>query len=259
MPSEHRHDTVEVADAPSASAITPADLDASMFPRALGSVMDELLAIDAKRLAPVNVDVPAAILVVIGAGPGLRALRPEIAKVFGEEMASAVDRLELLAHAVGEAEGRYRAGDPGDDLQALADSVADVRTALIAEVASLGARKLVNPRSVGRLRGGRGYKGLAFDAVQLIAFLDKHWSVIEHATRYTKRDLERVEALANALITTASVRAQGGASPTENVRQRAFTLLRETYDDVRAMVAFVRRRQGDADRIARSLYVSRKR
>lgn len=252
------HLSATVAELAPEAAIAPADLDAPMFSRALLSVMDELLAIDERRLVLVNTDLPAAATLVIGAARDVRALRPEMVEWFGEEMASKVDRLELLADAVAQAHGRHCASETGVDLQPLATSVAELRGALVAEVASLGARKLLVPSALGPLRGGKGFQNLAFDVLQLVAFLTRQWSVIEGATGYSMGEIERAEALANQLITAVGLREQPQRSVTADVRQRAFTLLSQTYDDVRRMVGFLRWKQGDADRIAPSWHRGRK-
>ena len=86
----------------------------------------------------------------------------------------------------------------------------------------------------------------------------KEWPAIESSTGYTMAQLEQAEGLANQLITAAAVREQGEPLPTANIRLRAFTLLSETYDDVRRMVAFLRWKKGDADRIAPSWHRRRK-
>ena len=131
--------------------------------------------------------------------PHYRALRPEMVELFGEEKASAVERVQLLAWAAVQAHALHvLAADAGPDLVSLAASLGAVRAALVAEVSSLGARRLVTPRQLGKLRGGRGYASLAFDVLQLVSFLDQRWADIESATGYRMEDLHRAEALATS-------------------------------------------------------------
>jgi hypothetical protein len=232
-------------------ALAPDEVGAPMFMRALLSVMDELDAIDPRRLVPVNVDVTAATTLVIGAARELRGLRPEMVEWFGEDMAAAVDRLELLSRALSQAHARHSMADTGESLEPLVAAVTEVRAGLLAEVASLGARKRLAPGSLGPMRR-RGFRNLGFDVLQLVTFFNHEWSAIQDATGYTREDLDHAEGLANQLITAIGIREQAPRSPTAVVRQRAFTLLSETYDDVRRMVGFLRWKQGDADRFAPS-------
>ncbi len=139
-------------DAPE-PAIAEADLFAPTFNRALVSIMDELLAMDERRVLAINVDLSATTTLVIGAARDLRALRAEMVRKFGEEEASAVDRLELLARAVAQAQARHTVAESEDDLPRLAAAVADERAALLAEVASLAARKRLSRSALGRVRG----------------------------------------------------------------------------------------------------------
>ena len=54
-----------------------------------------------------------------------------------------------------------------------------------------------------------------------------------------------------------SINLAAQPSLSADVLQRAYTLLYETYDDVRQMVGYLRWKQGDADRIAPSLFAQR--
>ena len=248
----------EFAAPPREPAVAPADLHARTFKRALVSLMPALLAIHEKRLRPVNLDLPAATTLVVGVTRALRTLRPEMERWFGEEMASDVDRLELVARAAAQAHAQYITADEEDDVQPLVAGAAEVRAGLVAEIASLGARKRIVPTDLGPLRGGKGYANLGFDVLQLVSFLTAAWEKIEHATGYSMAELEAAEGLANQLITAVGRRGQAVRSREADIRERAFTLLFETYDRVRRMVVFLRWEQGDADRIAPSLHRPRR-
>jgi hypothetical protein len=226
---------------------------------ALAAVMDQLLAMDEKRLVPVNVNVTAATTLVIGALTAVRALRPEMVARLGETMASAVDRLELVALAAAQASAVHMVESVDVDLQPLAAQVAEMRAVLLADIRGLQARKLLPPTATGRLRGGSGFANLAFDVLQLGGALRSEWAAIESTSTCTMAELDLSEGLANQLLTTYAIRKNGDRPLSAELLQRAFTLLHETYDEVRQMVSFLRWKQGDADQIAPSWHRGRKR
>ena len=69
--------------------------------------------------------------------------------------------------------------------------------------------------------------------------------------------MDEAEAAASRLLEAVAVRNQASKSDAAKMRQRAFTLMSNFYDDARRMVTYLRRKQGDADRIAPSFYAGR--
>ena len=65
--------------------------------------------------------------------------------------------------------------------------------------------------------------------------------------------------LADQLVTAVGEREQAPVIAAEAVRDRhgAFTLFINAYDEVRAAITYIRRKQGDAESIAPSLYAGR--
>jgi hypothetical protein len=72
-------------------------------------------------------------------------------------------------------------------------------------------------------------------------------------------ELDTAETLADRLLTAVGNREQGPAVVAESaaIRQRAFTLFLQAYDDARRAVAYLRWRREDAATIAPSLYAGR--
>ncbi len=228
-------------------------------PQPLDLVRDELMALDPRTLLSLNVDMTSAALVVIGAAPEIRKHEDELVRLVGEEMARPVERLELLARAALQAHAWHRAIESGADLAPLLARVTQCRELLRAEVRSLVARELLPSGVASELTNGQGYKNASFDVLQLVAALRESWGAVHGRTGLRAQDLAEAEAAANQLVTTVGLRDQGARSPSADLRQRAYTLLAETYDDARRLISFLRWKQGDADRIAPSFFQGRSR
>jgi hypothetical protein len=71
--------------------------------------------------------------------------------------------------------------------------------------------------------------------------------------------LDEAQAAAEELSVAVGARERAPEVAAQAVRDRqvAFTLFMNSYDEICAAVGFVRRKQGDADTIAPSLYVGR--
>ena len=87
----------------------------------------------------------------------------------------------------------------------------------------------------------------------------KNWDKIADRTSIKKEELDQVEDLADKLVTAAGLRDQAPQLTAEATRDRqaAFTLFINAYNEVRAVIGFLRRKQGDLDTIAPSLFNGR--
>lgn len=220
-------------------------VDDPAYERALASLQPELERIPSQALVAINVDVAHAAGMVLGAMPALRRLQPEMARQFGAEMAAAVDRLPLAAHALGQAHAQHQAVEALDDLEPYLAPLLETRSVLGATLEAAVARKLIAAAALGRMRGGRSAQNVAFDVLRLVSLFRDHWAAIEGRLGTTQAELDQAEAAAHRLLVAAAVRAQPGMRASALLRQRAFTHLYETYDDVRRMVSFLRWKHGD--------------
>jgi hypothetical protein len=231
---------------PSASGAQPLDI-----------VREELLALDGRALIPINVDVAASALRVLGAAQDIASHREELVGFFGEEMTRSIDRLELLARATLQAHAKHKAAESGAEIAPLSSQLGTTRDALLAEVRALIARGVLSGSLITELSPGHGHQNQVVDVLQLVSVLRDNWDVIEHETGLALRYIDRADALANELALAVGQRGQGARSPAADLRQRAFTLLAQTYDDVRRMITFLRWKRGDAERIAPSFFRGR--
>ncbi len=243
------------ATTPSPTEPTPAP---NAFPaQALEVLQRELLAIHPRELLGINVDVAAAALVVIGAAPEIRGYRAELVALCGEEMTKSVDRLEIVARAALQAHAAHRTIEGGIEVHRLSTELRKIREGLLAEVRALIARDALPAETILELQGPHGFKNQCVDVLQLVSILKDEWDVLAPETGLTALYLDRAEAAANALATAVGIRNQAARSPAAELRQRAYTLMATTYDDARRMLTFLRWREGDADRIAPSLFRGR--
>ena len=87
------------------------------------------------------------------------------------------------------------------------------------------------------------------------------WPQIEGKCALTLEELKRSQAITDALAAYLASREQTPERKAEamEVRDRAFTLVVDRWDDVRRVVSFVRWKQDDLEEIAPSLFGGRNR
>lgn len=229
------------------------------FQLALTTLEPELRQMQPRDLLAVNLDVPAVVLVVLGALPWIDAHRAEMVGYFGQEMVGrSVDRLELVARAAAQAHVRSLRTRPSLAAARLSAAVVKKRAQLVTDVEALIHRGLLGREILEGLRGIRARRDQCFDLVQLASVLREEWARIAHATPLTPADIDAAEALANDLAVAIATRGQGAQAEAADLRDRAFTLLVNTYDDVRRMASFLRWKHGDLEELVPSLYSGRR-
>lgn len=239
---------IETGESPADPPATGAELE---------ELREDLARISPTTFVPVNRDVTAAAVLVIGAAPEVRRFRAEMVAQFGEEKASRVDRLETIARAAAAAHAQHQWLSAGEDLVPIGAAVAEARANLVTEVEALISRKRLAKGALARLQRAHGYRNLIADVNLLVSILRLSWPTISGATGLKLADLHRAEGLANELATAVGLRDAAAATPSGELRQRAYTLLVRTYDGVRRMITYIRWDEGDADRIAPSIYAGR--
>ncbi len=207
-------------------------------------------------LRKVNLDVPSAVLTVLGALPRLKGLRAELAALPGFDGA-AFDALETYALAAGHAHVQFQASsEPPEPIPVMVEELTKTRALFEDDVRVLANRGLMSADRLRELKGSTGHKALAFDVMLLCALLRGSWSQISARTGVTESDLLRAENVADRLATALALKetkTEGGTAAAD-LRQRAFTLLVQTYNEARRAVTYVRWHEDDADDLAPSLY-----
>lgn len=244
-----------------ANEVSGAYAAAPRFREAFDRVLPEIRGLPESEFLTLNLKIEAIVTTVLGAWPRIRDLRPKLLDVPDFDQ-TALERLESYALALGHAQTVYAtAMERPPSPSALAESAIQLRQLLLCEVNTLIARGLIIPRAVVGLKGIKGYKTMAFDLFALCNWLKKSWDKVSSSTTLTLEDLDQAESLADTLLTAVGQREQHPEIPAVVIRDRlaAFTLLVNAYHEVRSTILFVRKKQGDGDAIAPSLYVRRRR
>jgi len=244
---------------PSAQAAALADRSA--FGEAFERRHHEISAVEDDDLAPLNLDVHAAVTTVLGSIPEIRQLAGAIEALPGNGPGS-VDALEDYAHAVGEASSLYAtAAAAGENIAALNEVAVKMRELIRSDAHALATRGLIDRARLAPFKGLVGYKNVAFELIDWANLMRDCWSAIEGKTALTAEEIAEAKELGTRLVHAVGLREQGPAQLSEaaRTRQQAVTLLVRAYDQIRRTVVFLRWNEGDADAIAPSLYAGRSR
>jgi hypothetical protein len=133
------------------------------------------------------------------------------------------------------------------------------RELLFKDVTAAIARGVIPADAIDDLRGANGYKNTANDLRVLVAVLRNHWAALGGRGFTTEEELNYAGKLSSHILRVFGVREHGATSLAEvnDMRQRAYSLFVKTYDEARQGIIYLRRRAGDADRIAPSLFGGR--
>ena len=231
--------------------------DEKLASEALARVKGQLAALLPEQLLQVNLDVQAAVGTVLGALPEIRAFRERIVKELSAFDVAAFDSLEDYVLALSAAQATFQtATAPSDDLEPLAAEGMKLRELLLAEAKALSLRGLVDKQKLSNLKGATSRMNIAQDLLALSTVLLDSWSKIQGKTPTTQDDLLTASRLGTRLTRLVGTRDQGPAVVAEatDQRLRVFTLMLHTYEEARAAIGYLRRREEDAESIAPTLY-----
>lgn len=221
---------------------------------AFAAVLPELEALPASRARPINVDVMDAVTVVLGALPALRSLRAELEQQLPQFDLARFDRLEQYALALAQAHVLY--GGKRHSRGSVTEQGAElgrVRAQLHANLIALSSYGLLDARRLPpRKRGRIGYKEIASDVFVLVTLFREQWPALEGKTPVTLPALKAAGNAALELLEAIGLREQAPApfADAARLREKAFTLLEDAYDDARGAVTYLRRRQRDGHEYA---------
>jgi hypothetical protein len=225
-------------------------------------VKGDLMALKAEEVEVPTLDIHAAVKTVLGALPEMRALRERMTKELPAFDVVAFDKLEDYALALSRAHALYQIAttSPGELDQVVGEATRE-RERLIAAARSLVLYGLFDARTVDQLKHGNGFSNVAQDLQALSAAFEQGWVKLEGKTPLTLESVQAASRLGLRLTRLVGLREQGSPAEQEatELRRRAFTLTLRTYEDARAAVRFLRRREGDAESIAPTLYVKPRR
>jgi hypothetical protein len=227
---------------------------------ALSSLESELAQLRPEEFVYINFDIDAAVATVLAKLPLILNLRAEIARFLPFFELHRLDNLERYAVVLRAVHARYlREARPDERGPALLREATELRHTLLADLNALARRGHVDASALSALTSTKGYRSLALDLELLVALFRRDWDVLAGKCAVLNSELERASALVKQLQRIAGRRRGSAARPAETaeLRARAFTLFVRAYDETRAAVLYLRRRVGDADAIAPSLFAGR--
>ncbi|MEY2931199.1 MAG: hypothetical protein RL033_1948 [Pseudomonadota bacterium] len=221
-----------------------------------------MAALDEDSLIQLNVDVVSAVTTVLGKLPKLRALRPEIVQHLQTFDVERFDRLEEYACALNHANTLHRGTlEHRSNIIELGAGVTQLRDRLSNVALSLTDFGLINAELLKDVKKTPGYKALASDVFLLVTIFKENWSQIQSRSPVTAELLDEAAQSASELMGAIAEKDDGPSTPAEaaGLRQRAYTLFFNAYEDARAAVAYLRRNAKEEviDNIAPTLFSSR--
>lgn len=169
-------------------------------------------------------------------------------------------RLESFSLALSHADVLHKAArEPTSTSADVVNSAIELREIMLADVSLSVLRGRVDRSVLSGLRGINGYSNLASDLRLIIRFFRENAQAIAGRTTVTDDELEQAESLASHLVATLAERDRAPGILVQATRDRnaAFALFVKTYEELRAAVRYLRRKQGDADLLAPTLFARR--
>ncbi len=220
-------------------------------------LVTEIEAVPEEEELPINVDLISAVTQVLGVLPELKALRTELQAELPRFNLQRFDKLEKYALALGHAHALYRSTLPEKGtVTELGNRVTLLRDRLLADAHTLAGYDLLNAERLKDCKKANGYRAAAGDLFTIVTVLKEHWPKIEGKTPLTRAALDDAGNRAVELLSAVGVREQGPveAGRATHLRQKAFRLFVDAYEDARRAVAYVRAPHRDADEITPSFW-----
>jgi hypothetical protein len=224
---------------------------------ALEIVRPKLEALTKNELLRVNLEPTKVVSTIRGALPRLRQYRKKIAEYCPRFNLADLDNLELYSAALLQANAIC--SSIAAHSKALVDlplETGDARTSLLRDVDNLVGHGYLAAETLVSLKGPNGHRNIASDVLTLVEVLRNAWPEVTGKVCVTEAALDRAASLADEVIGQIEIAKKATAPSVEAAlrRQQAFTLTVGAYDEVRRVICYLRWNDGDADRIAPSLY-----
>jgi hypothetical protein len=218
----------------------------------------EMLELPKSKVTVVNLNLTEAIAAGLGVLPNVQMHRERLSKSVLDCRFDWVDGLEDYTLALNYARAEYltvtrpRRCAPEVWLEAR-----QVRRVLMQDWRALATRGLLSESPLGGLRRGKGYLELGTD---LTVLSHVHRTYAASAGVALPGEAERASQLAR-LILAAGGRPDPKSEAVikaRDMQNRAFTVFVRAYNETRSSIAYMRRDEGDVDRIIPSLYAARR-
>jgi hypothetical protein len=219
----------------------------------------ELRAIPPKAVRGVNLNVPLVVATVLAVAPKVQALRPDIHEAIRNLNFAWLDGLEDYALLLNHFHGEMLATPKPRGAASAAGEARTLRRHLKRWLLLLVDRGLIPRARCPELRGSNGHTAIATDLTVLARVLSAHCNRADPTNPVALDDLNRARVLGERMLRTGEDRNRRAMAKRAamHLRDRAFTALMRAYEEARFAVLFVRRWEGDADRIIPPLFAVR--
>ena len=230
--------------------------DGERASHAFKMIRTKIDALDQSKVISVNVDIAYALSIGFGALPEIQKHRALIVRM-PDYPAEEFDAMETYALATLHAHGNHLAAStPTASIPPLAEEGTKLRNWLVANAEVHAERGVFDAQTIASVKSGQGYRDTAEDLEVLASMYRANWAQLEGKTAVQLSEVDSAASIAERLLIAVGVREHGPAQAEETaaIRQRAFTLFVRAYDQARDALAYLRREENDANRIAPSLF-----
>ena len=242
------------------SATNQPELTHERFEECYLASKSELDAIPESELMTVNLDPYAIVMTVKKALPRCRPLREALVSETTRFDITLLERLDTYAGALWHTQSLLDMATkaPAHVLE-LAERATSVRDLVLTDVNLMIKHGLLPSGCLANLQGVPGYRATAADITMGVNTLRANQDKVKGRSSLSLQDLADYEVLAGRLVTAAAEREQAQAAASQVIidRQRAYTAVVRGYEELRHAVTYVRRKFGDQDEYAESLWAGR--
>jgi len=245
----------DVTVAPTTQAVPAAELPAAM--RAFEETTGIRSKIEPDDNEHMNVDPAAASMTVLGALPAIAALEKEIADEFKKFVPTMLDEVKTYALAAIYAHSRHRfVSTPIPITPERVEKATKKRNLLVSTYRLAAEHGLVSAEPLADLSNPNGHKNVPVDLLGVANLMLENWGALEGKVPLTRTDVLSAINEATELAEALGLRDHGLKDIEVSLldKKRAFTLMSRHYKDLRGMVAWVRRHDGDAEQIGPSFH-----
>jgi len=226
----------------------------------------ELASIPAHEVVRITTDVGKGVAIGLGAAPRILEYRAVIVRELPGFPIATLDKLPDYALGAFYAHAAAAPAPVDASLSSLMDEASTLRERMLVSANAMVHFGVLDAARVAGIRSGSGQIDTAKDLVACAAMFKESWPSLEGKQPVTREEVERAGKLGTELMLVLgpkAVRAQVGepaaVAADADRRARAFTLFVNAYEACRRAIAYLRWNEGDADLIAPSLFVRRRR
>lgn len=220
---------------------------------ALQRKLAELREMDKKQLQIVNLSVVDVVSASLAAAVQIERLLPQLTQLgsFNLELATS---LEAWAYVLQHVDTQVRQhAAPARFSAALRDEAFQLRRSLKQDANHLALRGIINDERLGQVSSSKRLTKLASDLLLLTHILRDTQSAWTGKSPVTEAQLDSAKAVAKTLQRELQQRVQFDRNPWQDLRVRAFTMVRRAHAEARAAVLYLLRDDPDADRVIPAL------